>query len=252
MNFFCTKKSCVFVGLLLFFITNVCCHAESLLSVKNIAQGHSHCQLVVSVRGKRRNCVFVANKDVRIIQGPFQITADSAVCWFHEAEASQYTEATIEVYCEGNVTIMEDENYENFELVYLRFVTMTGILVNPDIQPIETFEEAQKTDVVLRGEEIRSRKTEEYLSTEKPQKVSTSGTPKKEEMIDIIADNIDSWQEGERRIVVALGNVKIKKEDMTIDADSVILWFGKRDRMVPYILKVFSVNLCRRKCNDAS
>ena len=132
------------------------------------------------------------------------------------------------MYCEGNVTIMVDVNYEYFEQVYLRFVTMTGILVNPDIQPIETFEEAQKTDVVLRGEEIRSRKTEEYLSTEKPQKVSTSGTPKKEEMIDIIADNIDSWQEGERRIVVALGNVKIKKEDMTIDADSVILWFDQK------------------------
>lgn len=229
MNFFCTKKSCVFVGLLLFFITNVYCHAESLLSVKNIAQRpFSLSASRISTWEKDGIRVFVANKDVRIIQGPFQITADSAVCWFHEAEASQYTEATIEVYCEGNVTIMEDENYENFEQVYLRFVTMTGILVNPDIQPIETFEEAQKTDVVLRGEEIRSRKTEEYLSTEKPQKVSTSGTPKKEEMIDIIADNIDSWQEGERRIVVALGNVKIKKEDMTIDADSVILWFDQK------------------------
>ena len=229
MNFFCTKKSCVFVGLLLFFITNVYCHAESLLSVKNIAQRpFSLSASRISTWEKDGIRVFVANKDVRITQGPFQITADSAVCWFHEAEASQYTEATIEVYCEGNVTIMEDENYENFEQVYLRFVTMTGILVNPDIQPIETFEEAQKTDVVLRGEEIRSRKTEEYLSTEKPQKVSTSGTPKKEEMIDIIADNIDSWQEGERRIVVALGNVKIKKEDMTIDADSVILWLEKK------------------------
>ncbi|HHT9123322.1 MAG TPA: hypothetical protein ACFYEF_10690, partial [Candidatus Wunengus sp. YC63] len=54
--------------------------------------------------------------------------------------------------------ILQDENYEKFEQVYLRFETMTGIMVNPEIQPIATFEEPQKTDVVLRGEEIRSLK----------------------------------------------------------------------------------------------
>ena len=46
--------------------------------------------------------------------------------------------------------------------------------------------------------------------------------------MDIVADNIDSWEEGVKRVVVAIGNVKIKKVDATIDADSVILWFDKR------------------------
>ncbi|TVM03928.1 MAG: hypothetical protein CV087_02610 [Candidatus Brocadia sp. WS118] len=173
--------------------------------------------------------VFVVYKDARILQGPFQITADTVVCWFHEEEAAQQKAATVEVYCEGKVTILEEENYENYEQVYLRFETLTGIVVNPEIQPIETFEVAQETETVRRGEEIRSMEKEEYLSTEIPPKVSTSGIAQKEEMVDIIADSIDSWEEGDKRIVVALGNVKIKKEDMTIDADSVILWFDKAE-----------------------
>ncbi|MCR4320565.1 MAG: hypothetical protein NUV74_09570, partial [Candidatus Brocadiaceae bacterium] len=200
------------------------------MSVKNIVQRpFSLSAERISTWKKDGVRVFVASKDVRILQGPFQITADSTVCWFQEEEAAQYTEATMEVYCEGNVTILQDENYEKFEQVYLRFETMTGIMVNPDIQPIATFEEPQKTDTVLRGEEIRSLKKEEYLSTEIPSKVPTAGDPPQEEIVDIIADNIDSWEEGDKRVVVAIGNVKIKKLDATIDADSVILWFDKKD-----------------------
>ncbi len=204
--------------------------AESLLLVKDIEQRpFSLSASQISTWKKDGIRVFVANKDVRILQVPFQITADTAVCWFHEEEAAQHTEATMEVYCEGNVTILQDENYEKYEQVYLKFETMTGIAINSDDQPIETFEKPQETEAVLRGEEIRSLKKEEYLSTEIPQKVPVPGAQKKEEMVDIIANNIDSWEEGDRRIVVALGDVKIKKEDMTIDADSVILWFEKTE-----------------------
>ncbi len=106
---------------------------------------------------------------------------------------------------------------------------MSGIVVNPEIQPIETFEVAQETDIVRRGEEIRSMGKEEYLSTEIPRKVATSEISQKEEMVDIVADTIDSWEERDKRIVVALGNVKIKKENMTVDADSVLLWFDKAE-----------------------
>jgi lipopolysaccharide assembly outer membrane protein LptD (OstA) len=222
-----------FLALVLLFIINIngYGYAESLLSTaRNIEQrpfslsgGH------ISTWKKGGIRIFVADKDARVLQGPFQITADRVVCWFHEEEAAQQTEATVEVYCEGKVTILQDENYEKYEQVYLRFETMTGIVVNPERQPIETFEEARETEVVLRGEEIRSLKKEEYLSTEIPKKVPTPGVSQKEEMVDIIADSINSWEEGDRRIVVALGNVKIKKEDMTLDADSVILQFDKTE-----------------------
>ena len=219
----------LFVPVLLF-IVNTCGYAEGLLSVKNIVQRpFSLSAERISTWKKDGIRVFLASKDARILQGPFQITADSTVCWFHEDEAVQYTEAAVEVYCEGNVTILQDENYEKFEQVYLRFETMTGIMVNPDIQPIATFEEPQKTDVILRGEEVRSMKKEEYLSAEIPKQVSTAGVPPQEEIVDIIADNIDSWEEADKRVVVAIGNVKIKKVDATIDADSVILWFDKKN-----------------------
>ncbi len=220
-----------FLALAVVFFINTCNYAESLLSaVRNIEQrpfslsaGH------ISTWKKEGIRIFVADKDARILQGPFQITADSVVCWFHEEDAGQRAEATVEVYCEGKVTILQDENYEKYEQVYLRFETMTGIVVNPEGQPIEAFEDGRQTEVVLRGEEIRSRGQEEYLSTEVPQKIPVSGVSRREEMVDIIADSIDSWEEGDRRIVIALGNVKIKKDDMTMDADSVILWFEKKD-----------------------
>lgn len=215
-----------FVLTVSFFISGYSC-AESLLSkVKGIEQrpfSLSGNHIVTWEKDGIR--VFVVNKDARILQGPFQITADTVVCWFHEEEAVQQKEAVVEVYCEGKVTILEEENYEHYEQVYLRFETLTGIVVNPDVQPIETYEVAQETEVVRRGEEIRSMEKEEYLSTELSKEVSPSGASQKEELVDIMADSIDSWEEGDKRIVVALGNVKIKKEDLTVDADSVILWF---------------------------
>lgn len=211
------------------FVLNGYCYAESLLSVKNIEQRPlSLSAKHISTWKKDGIRIFVADKDAKVLQGPFQIFANKAVCWFHEEEAMQYREATIEVYFEGNVTILRDENYEKYERVFLRFETTTGIMVDPEKQPIETFEEPQEIEVVMRGEEIRTRKEEEFLSTEPPQKVPVPGVPK-EEMVYIIADNIDSWQEGDRRIIVALGNVAIKKEDMTIDADNVILWFDQNE-----------------------
>ncbi|MEP9411433.1 MAG: LPS-assembly protein LptD [Candidatus Brocadia sp.] len=220
-----------FFVLALVLLINTYNYAESLLSaIRNIEQRpFSLSADRISTWKKDGIRIFVAHKDARIVQGPFQITADTAVCWFHEEEAIQRTEATMEVYCEGKVTILLDENYEKYEQVYLRFETMTGIAVNSVVQPIETFEEAQETEVILRGEEIRLMKKDEYLSIEIPRKVPVRGISRREEMVDIIADSIDSWEEGGKRIVVALGNVKIEKEDMTVDADSVILWFEKKE-----------------------
>ncbi|MBU6391246.1 MAG: LPS assembly protein LptD [Planctomycetes bacterium] len=220
----------LFLVSILLLMLNVCAYAEGLLSTKDIIQRpFSLSANRIKTWRKDGIRVFLADKDVRIFQGPFQITADTAVCWFHEEGAKQYKEASVEVYCEGNITILKGENYEKYEQVYLRFETMTGMVFSPDIQPIETLEEVQKTEVVLRGEEIRAMRKEEYLSNEIPQKGLAAGISPKEEVVDIVADNIDTWEEEDKRIVVALGNVKIKKVDMTIDADSVILWFDQKE-----------------------
>lgn len=216
---------CFFSVFTLLLIIGVYGYADGLLSEKNIEQRP------FSLSGERIGTwkkdgirVFVASNNAEVSQIPFQIVADTIVCWFHEDEAMQRREAAVEIYCEGNVTIIREDHYEKYEQVYLRFYTMTGIVVNPKIQPIETFEEPQKTDVVLRGEEIRARKEEEYLSTEIPKEIPPDDMPAEEELIDIVADHIDSWQEDNKRVVVALGNVKISKQDTTMEADNVILW----------------------------
>jgi len=219
----------LFVFSLLLF-TSLCSYAEGLLSIKNITpKPFSLSSKHITTWKKEGVRVFLAEKDVRILQGQFQITADSAVCWFNEEEAAQHSVATVEVYCEGNVTILQEQNYENYAQVYLRFETMSGIVVNPDVQPIKTFEEPQENEVVSRGEDIRSRKEEEYLSLEIPKKGRSPQDTSKGEVVDIVADNIDSWIEKDKRIVVALGNVKIKKTGQTMEADSVILWFDQKD-----------------------
>jgi len=215
--------------LALFFSPGVSAFADSLLSASNIAhRPFSLSAKRVSTWKKEGIRVFVAEKNASIVQGPFHIVADNVVCWFHEEKSLQNADAIVEVYCEGNITMFHGENYEKFEQVYLKFVTMTGIEVSPDIVPIVSFEDEQQIPVFLRGEDIRSRGEDEYLSMDVPDKTKTKDRGEKEELIDIIADHIDSWDEDDgRRIIVALGNVKIKKEGMTIDADSVILWFDK-------------------------
>lgn len=215
---------------ILLFILSSSAYADRLLSEKNIAQRpFSLSANTISTWEKDGIRVFVASDDAKVMQGPFQIVADTIVCWFHEEEALQHTEAMVEMYCEGNITIFQDANYEKYAQVYLRSETMTGVVINCPTQPIETLETARESDVLLRGEEIRSMGKEEYLSTVMSQQALKAGVPSKGELIDVVADNIDSWKEGNRRIVVALGNVKIKKGDLSVDADSVILYFDEKE-----------------------
>ncbi|MEK7358862.1 MAG: LPS assembly protein LptD [Planctomycetota bacterium] len=205
-------------------------YADRLLSEKNIAQRPFSLKANnISTWEKDGIRVFVASDEAKIMQGSFQIVADTIVCWFHEEEALQQTEATVEMYCEGNITIFQDTNYEKYAQVYLRSETMTGVVIDCPTQPIETLETAKELDVLLRAEAIRSMGKEEYLSTVmSPQALKAEGAPKGE-LIDVVADNIDSWKEGNRRIVVCLGNVKIKKADLAVDADNVILYFDEKE-----------------------
>ncbi|MCF6158836.1 MAG: LPS-assembly protein LptD [wastewater metagenome] len=220
----------IFFILFLVIIGYTYSYAEGLLSVKHIEKNpFSLSAKHIQTWKKEGIRVFVAEGNAAVLQVPFQITADTIICWFHEDEAIQSEEAIVEVYSEGNVTILRDENYEKYEQVYLKFITTTGIVVDAEKQPIKTFEEPQKTDAILRGEEIRSKKKEEYFSTKMPERAPVPGVPPEEEMVDIVADTIDSWVEDDKRVVVALGNVMISKEDITIDADNVILWFGREE-----------------------
>jgi len=47
------------------------------------------------------------------------------------------------------------------------------------------------------------------------------------DMVDILADDIDTWLEDDVRVIVAIGNVRIKKGEDTLNADNVILYFDQ-------------------------
>ncbi|MHC4182591.1 MAG: LPS assembly protein LptD [Planctomycetota bacterium] len=171
--------------------------------------------------------VFLAEGDVKIEQGGVQILANSIATWFTEVSVAQHVEGHMEIYCEGNVSLLQEGIIENYEQIYLRLVTNAGIVVNPAKVPIKSFEEEQKTELYLHGKKIRAEGREEFASKEAPEfgppvSISAEGKP-----IDIFADDIDTWMEKDVRVVVATGNVKIKKDEETLNADNVILYFDQ-------------------------
>ncbi len=171
--------------------------------------------------------VFSAEGDVKIEQGDIQITADSAITWFSEIKITQFTEGHMEILCEGNVSLIQEDSFDNYEQVYLKLITTSGVVFEPSVQ---SFEEEKSTELYLRGETIRAKGMEEFASEEILKELYQAGQPAgvdaegEGELIDITADDIDSWEEGNTRVIVALGNVKIKKGGETLDADSVILY----------------------------
>ncbi|MFQ5714561.1 MAG: LPS assembly protein LptD [Candidatus Scalinduaceae bacterium] len=167
--------------------------------------------------------VFWAKGDVKIEQGSAQIIANSVAAWFTKVDTAQLIEGHMEIYCEGNVSLFQEGIIENYEQIYLRLVTSAGIVVNPVKVPIKSFEEEQKTEVYLRGKKIRAEGREEFAAKEEPEvgppvSISAEGEP-----IDIFADDIDTWIEKDVRVVVAIGNVRIKRGDETLNADNAIL-----------------------------
>ena len=179
--------------------------------------------------------IFSAEGDVKIEQGDIQITADSAITWFSEIKITQFTEGHMEILCEGNVSLIQEDSFDNYEQVYLKLITTSGVVFEPSVQ---SFEEEQRPSLYLRLETIRAKGMEEFASEEilqfpylagQPASVDAEGAG---ELIDITADDIDSWEEGDTRVIVALGNVKIKKGSETLDADSVILYMdlGKSEK----------------------
>ncbi|HHT9153030.1 MAG TPA: LPS assembly protein LptD, partial [Candidatus Hypogeohydataceae bacterium YC40] len=168
--------------------------------------------------------VFMAQGDVWITQGKVLITADNATFWFYEQEALQQKEARIEVYCEGKVSLVQDKDVQHYEQLLVRLTTAAGLVVNPYIDKVKTFEEEQPIASYLQAVRARGQwKGEFALKEPVPQVTKEPG------LVDIEADDIDSWVEGDKRIVSALGNVVLRRDDTTLEADNVILWFEQEE-----------------------
>ncbi|MFN3466916.1 MAG: hypothetical protein ACK4WF_04340, partial [Candidatus Brocadiales bacterium] len=179
----------------------------------------------ISTWQKEGTRVFLATNEVWITQGKVIITANSAALLFYEQEALQQKEARVDVYCEKDVTLVQDKDVQHYEQLFVRLDTTAGIVVNPHTAKVQTFEEEQLTSTYLQAVKIRDQRRGEFVSREPAVYVSKPpGT------VDIVADDIDSWVEGNQRIVTAIGNVVLHRNDTTMEADNAILWFEQEEQ----------------------
>ena len=171
--------------------------------------------------------VFQANGNAEVEQGDVRIVANNIIIWFTEVKAGQIVEGSLEIYCSDNVTLFQEENIQDFEETYLELVTTAGISVSPTsvssvhVQ-IESFEDEQRSELYSQAQKFKAKEKGEPFKDD-----TSAGTVAAGEMVDILADDIDTWLENDVRVIVAIGNVRIKKSGETLNADNVILYFDQ-------------------------
>jgi OstA-like protein. len=167
--------------------------------------------------------VFQIRGNAEIDQGDVRIIANDVIIWFKEIKTGQLVEGNIEIYCKGNITLFQEESIQDYEETYLELVTTAGISVSPthtDDQ-IKSFEDEQRSELYVQAEKFKA------IENGEPYHGATAGTTVAGDMVDILADDIDTWLENDVRVIVAIGNVRIKKGEETLNADNVILYFDQ-------------------------
>ena len=168
--------------------------------------------------------VFQARGNVEIDQGDIRIIANSVIIWFKEVKIGQLVEGNMEIYCGGNVTLFQEEDIQKYKEIYLELVTTAGVAVSPKLAhvSIKSFEDEQRSGLYVQAEKFKAKEKGEPHKDDISTGVAAEG-----EMVDILADDIDTWLENDVRVIVAIGNVRIKKGDETLNADNVILYFDQ-------------------------
>ena len=166
--------------------------------------------------------VFQILGNAEIDQGDIRIMANDVIIWFKEIKTGQLVEGNIEIYCNGNITLFQEESIQDYKETYLELVTTAGISVSPTHGQVKSFEDEQRSALYVQAEKFKA------IENGEPYKDDvTTGTTDAGEMVDILADDIDTWLENDVRVIVAIGNVRIKKGEETLNADNVILYFDQ-------------------------
>lgn len=176
--------------------------------------------------------VFVCLNDVRIERGDVKILADECVCWFYEDKALQSDEAVVDAYFSGNVTMLNDDNdkVEKHDQLFLRLSTTTGVVFEGVKEGVRQFEDEQVTTLLNRAKVVKRDANQSFRSSSHGgDKDQLFSIPESDQTISIFADEVDSWVENGTRIITAIGNVKLKRGDIMLDADNVILKFDESD-----------------------
>ncbi len=106
-----------FLATIIFFISLILCSKYSahgaLITTDVSQQPISISANNIQTWDKNGVKVFLADGNVKIEQGGVQILADSIATWFTEVSVAQHVEGHMEVYCEGNVSLLQEGIIEN-------------------------------------------------------------------------------------------------------------------------------------------
>ena len=146
--------------------------------------------------------IFQASGNAEVEQGDVRVVADGIIIWFKEIKTGQIIEGGLDIYCNGNVILFQEEDIQDFEETYLELVTTAGVSVGE----VSSTEDEQRSGLYAQAEKFKAKERGEQYKDDTPTGTSVAG-----EMVDIVADDIDSWLENNVRVIVATGNVRIKK-----------------------------------------
>ena len=173
---------------------------------------------------------FSAGGNVKITQGKMQISANNAICWFYEQAGGQKAYARMEILAQGDVVLIQGRDYDEYEEVYLHLETSAGVVVDTyGGGAISTLAEEQLSGAELKLKKIKELGLAEFAYKEPLELELEAGPPGVGPLVDIVANEIDSWMEGDTRVVVAAGDVEVRRGGQSLTADNVILWFDKGD-----------------------
>jgi len=181
----------------------------------------------ISTWQKNEIRVFQASGDAEVEQGDVRIVANNIIIWFKEVKTGQFVEGNLEIYCNGNVTLFQEDDIQDFKETYLELVTTAGVSVgnvttDGSAGNVSSTEDEKRSKLYAQAEKFKAKERGEQYKDD-----SSTDTVVAGEMVDIIADDIDSWLENNVRVIVATGNVRIKKAGETLNADNVILYFDQ-------------------------
>ncbi|MEE9514522.1 MAG: hypothetical protein V3V54_00700, partial [Candidatus Brocadiales bacterium] len=171
---------------------------------------------------------FSASGDVKITQGKMQISSNKAICWFYEQAAGQKAYARMEILAQGDVVLIQGRDYDEYEEVYLHLETSSGVVVDTyGGGSISTLAEEQLSSAELKLKKIKELGLAEFAYKEPLELELEAGPPGVGPLVDIMANDIDSWVEGDTRVIVAAGDVEIRRGGQSLTADNAILWFDQ-------------------------
>ena len=165
--------------------------------------------------------------DSRIQQGDITLASTNAVIWFDELAARTSGVAQCFIYAESGVTLVHEGKTEAYQQLLAQFDTQAGLTVDG---PIMTYESPLKNALYKRAVAVRDSQKPGFTSTraipaEAKAKAKPRGAAEAEaEEVEIFAENMNSWEEGDKRVVVATGNVVIRRGAYELTAERVVLW----------------------------